>query len=279
MTTGLQFFRRVIDAIGSDALVLPTLPDVAMRALEMSRRDDVSSKQLADTIGRDPALAARLMRMANGAGYYGQPAARTLVQAVTRVGFRLTGVMAGALASDRLYDARHPQLAERLRRSRVNSVEVAAIARAVARRHTRLDADEAMLGGLLHEIGVLPIVAMAADDPALCRQTQALDEAIFRLHARIGQRLLEAWGFPPPIVETPVACTQFERRHDGPPDIADVVCVALLHERAHRESWLARVDRTRVGAYPRLGIDPSSGILRREGLDDEVHATIQMFET
>ncbi|HKY91962.1 MAG TPA: HDOD domain-containing protein [Nevskiaceae bacterium] len=278
MKPGTPFLRAVLEAVDNDRLVLPSLPDVALRALELSRRNDISSARLADEVGRDPALAARLMRVANGAAHYGQPLVRNLKQAVARVGFRLTGVMAAALATDSLYRSHLPELAARLRRSRSNGVEVAALTRAIARRHTKLDADEAMLGGLLYEIGVLPIIEMAANDLALSRAPPALDEAIALVHARIGERLLRAWNFPPSLIGVPVACTQFERPGDGAPDIADVVSVALLHERPLREAWAAGVDRSRVSAYARLGFDPAVGIPDRDDLEAEMRATMEALE-
>jgi HD-like signal output (HDOD) protein len=278
MKSGTPFLRAVVEAVDNDRLALPSLPDVALRALELSRRNDISSGRLADEVGRDPALAARLMRVANGAAHYGQPLVRNLKQAVARVGFRLTGVMAAALATDCLYRSHLPELAARLRRSRANGVEVAALTRALARRYTKLDPDEAMLGGLLHEIGVLPIIELAANDVELSRAPRVLDEAIAQLHGRIGERLLRAWNFPPSLIGVPVACMQFDRVHDGAPDIADVVSIAMLHERPLRESWAAATDRTHVTAYARLGFDPAVGIPDRDDLESEVRATMEALE-
>lgn len=269
--------RSIVDAVNSDQLALPSLPDVALRTLELSRRKDVSVARLAQEVGRDPALAARLVRVANGAAYYGRPVVRTLPQAVTRVGFRLTGVMAAALATDCLYRSHLTEMASRLRKSRANGVEVAAISRAVARRFTSLDPDEAMLGGLLHEIGVLPIVEMASRDEELRRMPQVLDEAIAQVQARIGERLLRSWNFPSSLVAVPVGCTQLERPGVGPPDIADVVCVARLHGRPLREASLGSVDPAKVAAYGRLGIG-CTGLSLAEGLEEEIRINSEMLE-
>lgn len=277
MSPVTSLLRAVVDAVDNDRLVLPSLPDVALRALELSRRSDISSSRLADEVGRDPALAARLMRVANGAAHYGQPLVRTLKQAVARVGFRLTGVMAAALATDCLYRSHMPEIQVRMRRSRAHGVEVAGLARALARRFTPLDPDEVMLGGLLHEIGILPIVEMAGHNAEWRRIPQALDDAIQQAHARIGERLLRAWNFPPTLIEVPVACLQFDRHGDAV-EIADVVTVALLHERPLRPGWAANVDRAGVTAYRRLGIDPTAELPGKDEIEAEMRITMEALE-
>jgi HD-like signal output (HDOD) protein len=97
------------------------------------------------------------------------------------------------------------------------------------------------------------------------------------VHPRIGERLLRAWNFPPTLIGVPVACMQFDRPGDTV-EVADVVTVALLHERPLRPGWAARVDRLEVTAYRRLGIDPGAELPDKDAIESEVRATMDALE-
>lgn len=276
MNPGYRFFRNVIDAIAEDRLSLPSLPDVALRASRLCSRPDVTAGALAIEIARDAGLAGRVVKIANSAGQGARVPVRTLQQAITRLGFRTTRLLVSVLSAEQLFRACSPELSMRLRRSWANTLEVTALSRTVARRFTGIDPDEAMLAGLVHEIGILPIIQLA-DDPQFSVSSEALEEAAFRTQASIGRRLLAAWHFPQSMIEVPEGCTDFRREHDGPADLADVVCVSLLHARPLREGWLGRTDRRQVRAYARLGMDAVQGIPSVDGFDDEVRETQAML--
>ncbi len=65
---------------------LPTLPAVAIRIVELCRRQDVDLRQLAKVIGQDPVLCARVLKIVNSAFYYFPRQITTLSQAVAILG-------------------------------------------------------------------------------------------------------------------------------------------------------------------------------------------------
>lgn len=256
-----RLYRTVVDALTRDRLTLPTLPEVAMRIGELSRRDDVSIPQLADEIGKDPAMAVRLLRVANSA--MSQPGRRidNVAQAVTRLGLQMTRLLVTGLAVEHLFVSRSPFLQERLRLCWQRSVEVAALAQVLARHCTLLKPELAMLGGLIHEVGSLPIIRLAEQHPELCESPAALDAVIKCLRARIGRLVLQAWQFPEALVDVPYFAEDLYRSHEGPADYVDVVIVAVLQTYGHRDAVLARVDRHAVSAFARLDLSPDVTVL------------------
>ena len=78
-------------------------------------------------------------------------------------------------------------------------MQVAAVAYTLAKRVPGLDHDEAMLAGLVHDIGELYILKRAAEQPELLADTDALAELVADWHTGVGHAIVEAWGFPEPV--------------------------------------------------------------------------------
>ncbi len=231
MAAADRFHRAVLDALSHDRLTLPTLPEVAVRVRELVEMDDISSAQLAAEIGKDPAISVRVLRVANSAAQRGLQAVDSLPLAVTRLGFDCTRWLVSGLAVEQLFDSREPAVRARLKLHWQRSVDIAARARMLATHCTRLDPERAMLAGLLNEVGVLPIVRLAEAQPELLESVAALEQVLSALAPQVGRLVLQAWGFPAALAEVPAASGDLARRHDGPADYVDVVCIARLLSR------------------------------------------------
>ncbi len=234
-----RFYRIVVDALTHDRLTLPTLPEVALRIQDLLRCDEVSITRVVKEIQTDPALTVRLIRVANSAAVRGGRNVDSIQQAVTRLGLEYTRLLVNGLVLEQMFRSGNPMLRERLRRCWCDSVEVAALARAVAAQCTLLQPEMAMLGGLVHRIGTLPILRMAEVHADAIPSLEALDEVIAELGPRVGCMVLRAWHFPAELVELPMAWPQLDRDHSVPTDYADVVIVAAARLRTEYERQTA----------------------------------------
>lgn len=256
-----RFYRSVVDALTHDRLTLPSLPEVALRIGEMSRREDVSVNDLAHEIAKDPAMSVRLLRVANSAFASTGRRVDNLNQAITRLGLQMTRLLVTGLAVEQLFVSRSPWLQERLRQSWARSTEVAALAQVLARHCTVLKPEIAMLAGLVHEIGVLPVLKLAENQPELSESPAALDVVLKRLSARVGRLVLQAWQFPETLIDVPYYLEDIYRTHSGAADYLDVVIVATLQLHGARDPVLARIDRHAVSAFARVDLSPDMAVL------------------
>ena len=55
----------IVQQIREDRLVLPTLPEIALKIREVAEDEDATINDISSIIGQDPALTARLLRIAN----------------------------------------------------------------------------------------------------------------------------------------------------------------------------------------------------------------------
>lgn len=248
-----RFYRIVVDALTHDRLTLPTLPEVALRIQDLLRSEDVSIARIVKEIQSDPALAVRLIRVANSAAVRGGRSVDSIQQAVTRLGLQYTRLLVNGLVLEQMFRSTDPALKDRLGNCWRDSVDVAALARALAAQCTLLQPEMAMLAGLVHRVGTLPILRMAEAHADAIQTPAELDEVIEALGPRVGSMVLRAWNFPTELVDLPAQWPELRRNHEGAADYADVVIVAVLRLHAERDG---RPVPAGLPAFTRLDLDP-----------------------
>ncbi len=182
-------------AIENDKLVLPTLPEVALQVREIAESEDSAIADLVKVISNDTALSARIIRVCNSPLFRGSRAIENLNMAVSRLGMAYTSNLAmGGLAMEQMFQATSDMIDKRLRATWQTSTEVAGVCHVLAQHYTRLKADQATLAGLVHLIGILPILRYVEDQDIQISSIM-LDNVIDELHPRIGSMILKKMGF------------------------------------------------------------------------------------
>jgi HD-like signal output (HDOD) protein len=206
---------------------LPSYPDAAARVQQVLSDDSVTSERIARVISADAGLAARVLTMANSTLLHrGSTPVTNLQTAVTRIGYE--NIRAAALAYANAQLRRAPELApirEDLERCWQEGIRVAALASAMARESRCVRTDEAMLAGLLHNIGKVYLFARASRGP---QGGMALQDAALRpWYPGIGQAVVENWKLPEEIAVAIGGQLETDRVHDGNADLQDLLIVAV----------------------------------------------------
>lgn len=134
-----------------------------------------------------------------------------------------------------------------------HSVHVSAIAYVIAKNHSKVNPDEAMLAGLLHDIGKFYIFTRSEKHPELFADAEAMESLLSQWHTGIGHAILEAWDFSEDIANTANDHDDLERPHIGQPDVTDVVITANLC--AYWDKLADDFDWPSVTAAQRLKLD------------------------
>src|SRR5690606_18099638 len=95
----------IVQAIKTDSLVLPTLPEVALRVREVAEDPEADIAQLAKVIGNDAALSARIVRVANSPLLRASRNIEDLKTALMRLGIEYTCNIATGLAMQQMFQA------------------------------------------------------------------------------------------------------------------------------------------------------------------------------
>ncbi len=268
--------QDLAEAIEKDKLVLPTLPEAALQVREIAESDDSSISDLVKVISTDTALSARLIRVCNSPLFRGSRAIDNLNTAVSRLGMAYTSNLAMGLAMEQMFQATSDMIDRRLRTTWQTSTEVAGICHVLAQHYTRLKPDQATLAGLVHLIGVLPILRYVEDNDIEISGLM-LDKVVDELHPRIGGMILKKWDFSPELQSVPQEYTNFLRQTDNA-DYADLVMVANLQLVAGTEHPWTEMDWKAVSAFERLGLDPDIDMSEEEDLNAEMEAAMALLQ-
>lgn len=269
--------QEIIAAINSDRLVLPTLPEVALKVREVSEDPDASINELSKVIGNDAAMTARIIKVANSPLLRASREIEDLKMALMRLGMEYTCNIATGLAMEQMFQATTDMVDKRLREVWTRSSEIAGICHVLCKQFTNLRPDQATLAGLVHRIGVLPILTFAEDNPALLKDSMTLDMVIEKLHAPIGNLILKRWDFPKELLLIPSEHQNFTRQVDKA-DYADIVTVAMLQSYMGSDHPLAQIDCQQVSAFARLGLDPDMLDAEGEDLSEDMEAAMAFLQ-
>ncbi len=268
--------QEIITAIEKDQLVLPTLPEVALKVREVADDPDADIDKLTGVIGNDAALSARIIRVANSPLLRASRAIEDLRTALMRLGIQYTCNIATGLAMEQMFQATSDLIDMRMREVWSRSSEIAGISHVLCKHYTRLRPDQATLAGLVHKIGVLPILTYAEEHPALLKDSFTLDTVIEQLQGQLGDLILKTWNFPEELAHIPSQHIDFARNIPKA-DYADIVTVAMLQSYAGSNSSMAQVDLSTVKAFGRLGLDPDIQVSDSEDLSAEMEAAMALL--
>jgi HD-like signal output (HDOD) protein len=254
---GFDFVRTLAGELSRGNVDLPSFPEIAVRVRRVLSDPKSSVEQVVRVVGSEPALAARLLRIANSASLNRSGRAVTnLRTAISRIGYNMVRSaaisfsMAQIRTSNKLAGLEH-HLNELWQRSTL----VAAFSYVLARMCTKVNPDEAMLTGMMHGIGKLYVLTRAIDHPELFISDKTLNDIIGEWHATIGKAILENWDFSEAMAQAVGDQADFSRADDGPPDLSDVIAVAILMAAHGEDAPGLEAALKGLGAAKRLRLD------------------------
>jgi len=269
--------QEITELIESDRLVLPTLPEVALKARDTAEDVNASAKDLAKVISNDAAMTARIIKVANSPIMRGAREIEDVQMAIARLGITCISNLVTGLAMEQMFQATSDFIDKAMRKSWTHSTEVAGIANVLARHYTKLKPDQATLAGLVHNIGILPILTYAEDSGKL-NDHITLQNVIEKIHPIIGVKILESWDFPKELIAVPGSYLNFDRDTGADrADYADIVMVANLQTYIGKEHPYTAIDWQTIPAFNRLGLDPNVDDQEGEDLSDEMDAAMAML--
>ncbi|CRM74820.1 HDOD domain-containing protein [Pseudomonas brenneri] len=255
--------QALVMAIDNDDLVLPTLPEVALKIRQAAEDPEISISHLSKVIGRDTALTARLIKVVNSPLLRASQEVTDLHTAITRLGTNYSSNLAIGLVMEQIFHARSDVVEQKMRDVWRRSLEVAGVCYALCRNHSQLKPDQAALGGLVHQIGVLPILTYAEDHYELLSDPVSLNHVIDNIHPLLGDKLLRGWDFPEMLVNVPAHYQDLER-DSASLDYVDLVQVAVLYCHKNTDHPLANAALSNLPALKKLRIDPLNEAVRSE---------------
>jgi len=221
-------------------VVFPTYFDAAFRLRKELQNPDLPIPRIAKIVSLEPLVAAKLMHLAGSVLYSpdGSPA-RDLQSAIKRLGVELVRTTALAIAMNQLMRSKETAVfSEFTRVLWDHSLKTAAATRLLARKFTHISPDEAMLAGLVHDLGAFYMLYRAAQYPELRVRPDSVKYLILQWHESIGVTLLSSLGMAEIIVNATVDHDQPRALPEAVRTLDDIVYVGNILAGGHF-SWSA----------------------------------------
>jgi HD-like signal output (HDOD) protein len=256
-TEAFAFVQALASELSRGKVDLPSFPDIALRVRKVLADENVTQDQVTRVVGSEPALAARLMQIANSAALNLTGKQITeLRTAINRMGHNMVRSAAIAFAMSQLKKVDNLKgLEQPLDELWKSSAAVAAMSHAVARRFSKVNPDTAMLAGLLHGIGKLYILTRSTQHPRLFADHVTYNQIVRDWHSPVAKALLENWDMAEEIVNAVSEYEDMERAHSGPVDLTDVLTVGNLLAAFKEHPDSLEINMHDVAACKRMNID------------------------
>lgn len=223
----VEAFSRDVCAETADELSFPTSLDASRRVLKAVENPDIGMSDLAKIVVAEPLLSAKVIRLANSVALNpnNQPVL-DVRHAVLRVGMDPIKALAMVLIMDQLRQSqRHSGCRSLCNQLWERSVHIAALSYVLARKLTKLNADEAMFAGIVHDLGRFYLLSRVPDYPVLLEDTAVLAQTIDDLADQASKMVLNKLNLPPSVVDAVLA----SRHYSGampPASLADILFIA-----------------------------------------------------
>ncbi|MFK5915385.1 MAG: HDOD domain-containing protein [Woeseiaceae bacterium] len=235
-------------------LILPSLPEIVIRVRKAVNDDEVNLGSIVKLIQVDPSLTARLVQIANSPLYQSRQPVENCLMAVNRLGLATTRDLVTCLVLNNIFNAKNIKLRVKLQALWQHSCHVAAIASTIASVTPNLHEDTALLAGLLHDIGVLPILHYAAEVPEIFESEEKLNFVINELRASLGQEILQDWNFDKALSDVSAEAENWLRETEEKADYIDVVIVAQIHSSFGKKQETPLPSLISLPAFNKLGL-------------------------
>ena len=281
-------FEKINDDLNDDKLVIPELPDVARKVTTAILREQ-SVRQIAAIIQSDPTMTAMVFKIANSALYRINKPVRRLDQAIVRIGLNTARNLVINFAMRSFFISENPLINAKLEDLWEHSTEVAAIAYVMAKKLKGFDPDQALLMGLLHDIGAFPVLKYMESENIVLESEQHLDSIVTKMHGCLGGLILEKWGFDETFVTVARESEDWFRDSGASSaDYCDLIQMAQLQSLMSRQIMSDSLEMSEcqlpalnsVPAFMKLGLDeltPQSAALLLDNAKAEIVQTMSLL--
>jgi HD-like signal output (HDOD) protein len=188
--------------LSGDEITFPTFLDITFQVRTALKDPNLSVEQLAKLVGAEPLMSTKIIRMSNSVAL--NPSGREIADvksAIVRVGMEAVRTVSFAVAMEQLLKSKQMHAFESLSKKLwEHTSHVAALCRVLAKKLAKINGDEAMFAGLVHDLGVFYLMSRAANFPELVADKAELHALLVGWHDNIGHALLSALGSPESVL-------------------------------------------------------------------------------
>lgn len=273
------FFIRFHQSFVLGDLKTPSFPDIALK-LRKAIQQDCELIDIVKIVNMDPVISAKLIQVVNSPIYRSLNQVSNCLDAINRLGLMTTRNLVTAFSMNNLINSDNPVTKKLIQATWLQSIRVSSISSTLAQLTRKVDPDEALLAGLLHNIGTLPILTFADSLPKNSYQQSDLILCINQIQGQLGSAILEKWEFPDNLKQIPLLSNDWLTSTTEDINLNDIVILAKYHH------FLTSPDQSKLPllislpAFQKMGQQSLTPAMSLQILDDakqQIAETINFF--
>lgn len=217
--------------IKNNKLELPSPPELLLELRRRGADPDSSTNDIAELVKHDVNISGRLIKIANCSLFTSRNKVGTVQAAIMRLGLKkVQSLVTGLVIGQQIMRNKTKGLEVFCQRVWQTSNDVAALSYVIAQKKTKLDPEQALLAGIVHNIGALPLVLKLntiqalKDDPKI--MAMVADVVIPKLYPKAGQLIMQSWHFAPEIIVIAKEHLNLTRMGTEQIEPADIILIA-----------------------------------------------------
>ena len=223
--------KSLVEDIKNNKLELPSPPELLMSLRRLANDPDSDINDFAELVKHDVNITGRLIKIANCSLFISRNPVTTVTQAINRLGLKkVQSLVTGLVLGQQIMRNKTKGLEDLCKQAWQSSNDVAAFSYVLAQNKTTLDPEQALLAGIVHNIGALPLVLKLHSVPALKDAPEVMNMVanvvIPKLYPRAGHLILQGWHFAPEIIAVAIEHTKPNRTGQDELELADIVMIA-----------------------------------------------------
>jgi len=222
---------ELTEEIKDNKLNLLTPPDLLLQVRAFATNQDGTIEDFANLVQHDPNISGRLIKVANSALLGARVHVTTVKAAISRLGSaKVQSLVTSLVIAQNFIKSKTRGLEDYFDHIWQQSNDVAAISYVLAIKKSNVDPEQALLSGMVHNIGVLPIILRLNQIPALKNDPKLLiqvaDLVIPKLYPIAGKLILDSWNFSQEISQIALTHGQSEQNPDSDTTLHDIIFIA-----------------------------------------------------
>ncbi len=224
-----KLFQAFLQDYNNGELNLPTLPKVAIKLRDAMESEDIGINDAVKIVQLDPVIATKLIQVANCPLYVANNPVRNCNDAVQRLGLNATRNLVVSVSMKQVFSGKNKLIKNRLMSLWKESIRLSSLCFVLAKETKKVNPDEALLAGLVSNIGIVPFLLFADNFPTKYFDEKELDLAIPFIRGAMGSLILNKWDFPSDLVNVPRLVEEWYQNKEDKLNVIDIVVLSKLH--------------------------------------------------
>lgn len=276
-----DFFHGFCASFRRDELRLPSLPDVAFR-LRSALQKDISIADAVKIINLDPVIASKLIQVSNSPLFRTVNPIAKCHDAINRLGLKATQNLVTSISLHNLFRSQNKLLNARVQYLWRQSIQIASLSYTLASMTRKVNPDEALLAGLTHNIGALPIITFAESRKDMPFTEQELDLTLKSVQGTVGEFVLKKWRFPDNLVQIPKQSANWYQNDSPDLQMCDIVLLARFHAQLGNNQAQTLPPLATLPAFAKLGeraLTPDMSLQALQEAKQQIAEAMSFFRT